>query len=377
MYIEECVEIVQNQIQEVKSIVVWGATETAAKLFQYAEHLVNTVKYIVDSNKAGSNFFGRKVSLPSELNWKKVDCVIIASFYYADEITRELKEKYEYTNKIILVNQGQITRPLNMYISQYDTFVPQEYKAKIEENIKYKDIHKNQRLFVLCNGPSVKKMKLEKLQNEISIAVSNFYLHPEYDVISPTYYCTPQFTYTDVFTKEVAKNWLTEICNKTGNVQYFFNTTEKKLIEENNIFENKKVNYVHFGKYLDGYDEVDLTKAILPVQSVPIMCLQIGLYMGFKEIYLIGTEHDYLLPDKTYDYFYERKDSLVGKTDSYVKENGEMTISLSKKCEIMQVLWKQYRKMRELAEKKNIKIYNATQGGILDVFERVDFDSLF
>jgi hypothetical protein len=32
---------------------------------------------------------------------------------------------------------------------------------------------------------------------------------------------------------------------------------------------------------------------------------------------------------------------------------------------------------RNFAEKNNIKIYNATRGGRLEVFERVDFDSLF
>ena len=32
---------------------------------------------------------------------------------------------------------------------------------------------------------------------------------------------------------------------------------------------------------------------------------------------------------------------------------------------------------KEYAERHEIKIYNATRGGKLEVFERVDFDSLF
>ena len=36
-----------------------------------------------------------------------------------------------------------------------------------------------------------------------------------------------------------------------------------------------------------------------------------------------------------------------------------------------------YEVAKENAEKKGIKIYNATRGGKLEVFERVDFDSLF
>ncbi len=36
-----------------------------------------------------------------------------------------------------------------------------------------------------------------------------------------------------------------------------------------------------------------------------------------------------------------------------------------------------YELCKEFAEKNGVKIYNATRGGKLEVFERVDFDSLF
>lgn len=33
--------------------------------------------------------------------------------------------------------------------------------------------------------------------------------------------------------------------------------------------------------------------------------------------------------------------------------------------------------MKEIAERKGIKLYNATVGGQLDIFERIDFETLF
>lgn len=36
-----------------------------------------------------------------------------------------------------------------------------------------------------------------------------------------------------------------------------------------------------------------------------------------------------------------------------------------------------YKAARKYADAHGIKIYNATRGGKLEVFERVDFDSLF
>ena len=39
--------------------------------------------------------------------------------------------------------------------------------------------------------------------------------------------------------------------------------------------------------------------------------------------------------------------------------------------------WKQYRLMREYLESKGVRVFNATTGGMLDVFPRVDLASLF
>ena len=36
-------------------------------------------------------------------------------------------------------------------------------------------------------------------------------------------------------------------------------------------------------------------------------------------------------------------------------------------------LWKNYRSLHRIAEAKGIKILNATNGGYLDVFDRIDY----
>lgn len=40
-------------------------------------------------------------------------------------------------------------------------------------------------------------------------------------------------------------------------------------------------------------------------------------------------------------------------------------------------LWSQYRRLKNYAQSQSLNIYNATKGGLLDVFDRVDYDSLF
>jgi hypothetical protein len=41
------------------------------------------------------------------------------------------------------------------------------------------------------------------------------------------------------------------------------------------------------------------------------------------------------------------------------------------------VLWNQYEMLNTIAQSKNIKIFNATKRSLLDVFDKVDYESLF
>ena len=43
-------------------------------------------------------------------------------------------------------------------------------------------------------------------------------------------------------------------------------------------------------------------------------------------------------------------------------------------CKDMGVLWDQYRELRRIAERKGTRIMNATNGGLLDLFPRIDLN---
>ena len=98
--------------------------------------------------------------------------------------------------------------------------------------------------------------------------------------------------------------------------------------------------------------------------------------MGFQEIYLLGTEHDAIVTGK-YSHFYQYSDSITSKENGETDAQGNLhsTFSIQLKCICR--LWEQYEILKKIAEKKGSKIYNATPGGVLDVFERVDFNALW
>lgn len=88
-------------------------------------------------------------------------------------------------------------------------------------------------------------------------------------------------------------------------------------------------------------------------------CLQLAVYMGFEEIYLLGVDN-----------------CNYGKDDCGHFFAGYRTGG-QKECLLVDRTTLAYQSAKAYADAHGIKIYNATRGGALEVFERVDFDSLF
>jgi len=109
------------------------------------------------------------------------------------------------------------------------------------------------------------------------------------------------------------------------------------------------------------------------------MALILAIYIGCSEIYLLGTDHTVFSTDSgQYDYghFYdgEVKESLGEK---YAYWEQEAPDDMENEFEALAKLWRQYKYLRTVANKKNVTISNATGSGILDIFPRVEYKSLF
>lgn len=377
MFLEDEISRINDklkQLENINRVIVWGAGEHTVKLFQYAAIMDYAIDFFAD-NRLKGRLFGIDIKKPDEIHWEDVQAVVISSFYRENEIVEALHKIKSFAGKVITLYENGATTPFYYHISQSDLRVPDVYKDLIDKNKQFKNIHRGERLFILCNGPSINQMDLTKLKDEHVMAVSNFYLHKDYDTINPEYYCIPQFTYTNFFTEELAIDWLTDIGKNVKNTTFFFSITEKELIYNNQLLTSNHINYLCQGITTPFYEDIDLTKRLLNWQSVSIMCLQVAMYMGFKEIYLIGTEHSELTTGK-YEYFYERKKSVVGNADFSVDSNGKNLVPFRKTLRNLNSLWNQYELLKKIAEKDNIDIYNATIGGDLDVFERVQYKTI-
>src|SRR5262245_9249216 len=66
-------------------------------------------------------------------------------------------------------------------------------QALLAKNAALRNQHQGERVFLLATGPSIKKQTLRPLQHENCIALSNFYVHPDFQLIKPRFYVLPLY----------------------------------------------------------------------------------------------------------------------------------------------------------------------------------------
>ena len=195
----------------------------------------------------------------------------------------------------------------------------------------------------------MKDLEKLKAENEISFAANGIYHIYDDTNWRPNYYVI-----VDLFGYKV---WMQD--GMKGNLQNsffadYYYTNIKKI---------EGANYFHYLSSVEetlGFSE-DITKGLYSGRTVTYAMIQLACYMGIKEIYLLGV--DWTGGKGTgkprYD-FYNKTEILSAQPyDAFMDE---------KKAFITAKMY---------AENHGIKIFNATRGGELEVYDRVDFDMLF
>lgn len=238
--------------------------------------------------------------------------------------------------------------------------------SKNEKNIgDLKNKHLNQRCFIIGNGPSLNLLDLSLLKNEITFGVNAIYTNYEKMGFYPTY-----FTVEDIF---VAEDRAEEI-NKYKHSTKFFGNYLNYCIkdDEHTIWLNVQFKYDNREK-LPNFSK-NIQRNLWTGGTVSYLNLQIAYYMGFKEVYLIGFDHSYTVPDHVAiegTNYYSKGDDVNHFNKDYFGAGKRWHDPMVDRME------KSYIKSKEVFEARGFKVFNATKGGKLEVFDRVEFNDLF
>lgn len=230
----------------------------------------------------------------------------------------------------------------------------EKYNKTKKSIMKFKDIHRGKRCFIVATGGSLTIEDLNKLHEagEYTISMNRIieaFDHTEY---RPDYYV--------VADSLIAEQLADEIINMNGVERfcaYYFHEF-----------------YSNFGSgIVNDYVEIsvkdkrnqlfspDFSKVAIGGGTVTYTCLQLAVYLGFTNIFLLGVDFDYN----------GKEPELV----THFYGQGKRKIRVNKFDYELQL--QSYKAAKRYADNNNCKIYNATRGGALEVFERVNFDELF
>lgn len=231
--------------------------------------------------------------------------------------------------------------------------------------------HNNTRCFIIGAGSSIKEQDISKMEGEVIISVSNTFVHPDFSKIRPRYHVLPPLMKSHGrFYKEKFPVWLREMEAATGQAEMFFHIGDRKMIEENELFIGRIIHWVEYADSWDGDFDTTIDFAKLPpIWSVSEVALTVALYMNFSKVYLVGMDHDWF--NGIFLYFYDHTKEHKLRPDinnlSYVDSEFQMR----RHAEI----FKKYKYLNQM--KKNIYNANANVKTYVDVFPKVEFESLF
>lgn len=228
-------------------------------------------------------------------------------------------------------------------------------RASMRQLAALKDAHRGQRCFVIGNGPSLKKTDLTRLENEYTFGMNRIYLmFPELG-FSTSFYVSVNSLVIEQCAADI----------RTLPVPKFLSWRSRNLIEPtpDTIFLHTTYTGPKFAR--------DARGRLWEGATVTNVCLQLAFHMGFEQAILIGVDHSY---------------SAKGKPNQTVVSQGDDPNHFDAKYFGKGFRWQLpdldtseqgYIMARQAYESAGRQVLDATIGGKLTVFPKVDYDSLF
>jgi hypothetical protein len=249
------------------------------------------------------------------------------------------------------------------------TLTPSQ-RSLLRRNEVFLDKHKGQPGFVIVNGPSLAQQDISWLKNQITFCVSGFWKHQAVSIWEPTYYSLLDVNFFNE--GDLQDSFYFEL-NKRIRKSTFFLPLYRgyEAVKKKSILPIEQCYYI--ASVGSGKSAVELTEIVQSFAGVSAFALAQAIYMGCSPIYLLGFDHDYLANRGVDKHFYAGGTlAAPGMVELPLSEMVDYDVEMQNNLN----LWTNYKRLNAAADKKGIKILNATIGGYLDVFDRIDFNSL-
>jgi hypothetical protein len=222
-----------------------------------------------------------------------------------------------------------------------------------------KDIHQGNRAFIIGNGPSLRQTELSKLRNEFTFGMNRIYLlFPELG-FSTTYFVSINDLVIGQFADEILAQPMPKFLAWRSHRHFPANLPIVQLPT------------FLYTSYTGRRFTPDVRSRVWEGATVTNVALQLAFHMGFKQVILIGVDHNFVSRGEANKTVVSQGDDLNHFAPNYFGKGAKWQLPDLDTSEIG------YMFAREAYRKAGREVLDATVGGKLSIFTRVDYNSLF
>ncbi len=218
-----------------------------------------------------------------------------------------------------------------------------------------KDSRKGERCFILGNGPSLRQTDLSRLKTEATLGMNRIYMaFPEMGFQTSYFLSVNDLVIeqcaTDIQALKIPRfvSWRAHRWLKPEENLYFLHTT-----------------------YTGPRFARDIRGRLWESATVTYVALQVAFFLGFQQVVLIGVDHNFVTQGKPNTTIVSQGDDPNHFNPAYFGKGFRWQLPDLDTSE------RGYLMARQAYEQAGREVVDATIGGKLRIFRRVEYDSLF
>lgn len=241
-----------------------------------------------------------------------------------------------------------------------------KYRNYLNRNKELLKKHDGERCFIVLNGHSLNRYDLTKISNEHVFCTNYIFDSHVVDIVRPDYYC---ITDNGFFSNPDSKDNLERLFEKCSYSNFIFNI---KYAELHKIKHDRQI-YLTYNRHMPNMLSLKsnlcgLTSGFI---SVSLYAINVAIYLGFKEIYLLGYDFE----PGIFSHFYQDAD-----TEKDSKNRQKNDINKDGVCgrywQYSQAQYQNYY-IQKYAISKGVSIHNCNEQSHVRSFPFVEYETIF
>ena len=222
-----------------------------------------------------------------------------------------------------------------------------------------KDIHSGKRAFIIGNGPSLRQTDLSKLRDECTFGMNRIYLlFPELG-FHTTYFVSTNNLVIGQFAAEILAQPMPKFLAWRSHRHF------------SNRLPITNLPTFLYTSYTGPRFTPDVRGRVWEGATVTNVALQLAFHMGFGQVILIGVDHNFASRGEANKTVVSQGDDLNHFAPNYFGKGAKWQLPDLDTSEIG------YAFAREAYQRVGREVLDATVGGKLTIFPKVDYNSLF